>query len=1124
MRGMFLMAFLTAPILVFSQGSTGTILGVVKDSSGVVVPGAKVTITDTETASTRTVTTEEDGSYRVPALPVGEYTLTFEHQGFQTQIQQGLVLTVSSDLVVNAVIAVGSVSQEVTVTGEAPLVNTTSSALGGLVNEDKMAELPLNGRNYLDLSLLQPGVSRAVNTSGTVGQQGTIISSNGAPPRSNAVLLDGAPMLNTYGFSASSVEGAQLGVDGIREYRVITNNFSAEYGSAMGSQTILVSKSGTNQFHGDVFEYLRNADMDARNTFDPTFQNTGRRVPEYERNNFGGAFGGPIVKDKTFFYATYEGLRERKGTPIALFVLGPGCHPAGANAGNDYGAGTLITPAECPQLQAPTPVGSVTAPFVAQIPLPNVGIGTTNQFLYTFIQPSTVDYGQIRLDQTLSSADTLFARFTSDAGSQAEKEGFFQPGYPQFTSFPQAKDDFATVGENHIFSGALLNSARLSFSRTELASSSISSVTDPDLYVFPFHQIGDFIFVGPGALTPFGQDPTTPQFLAQNIFNLGDDLFYTRGKHALKMGVLVGHIQSNIQNEFQTGTVVIPGAGALLLGVPALSYSIRLPGSNSSPRYDWYTLGFYGQDDWRATSRLTVNLGFRYEFNTSPNEPDGRSSAVLDPNSPELSIVVGKPFENASLRNFSPRVGFAWDVFGNAKTSVRGGFGIYYDISQLGSALIEESTGMPPFAYNATIPGPPVLPSPAQVAALNPPMTIANANIYAAQPSFDAADYYSKQPYMMQYNLSVDQQITPGMALSVGYVGTRGIHLYALSEANPCIPTGFSNGLPNWAGLTAEEQGDDCPNPTTGAANGDRVNPNYGSINMNTTDDSSRYDALQVSLNNRLGKGFQFQAAYTYSRSTDDGQGQLESDIAEFRTYAPLVKLDSGPSFFDATHNFRFNTLYHIPGLKAEGFVGKALSGWWVGTIVSAQTGYPFSVLVGGNPSDSAISEVHSPANDRADYGTSANLATALLTNPNAVVYNPATVIVGKPGEWFNPNMFTSAPTGYLGNTSRGLLRGPSFVDWDASINKDTRAGFLGEAGLIQFRAEFFNFLNHSNYALPCQEISSGSCAPGGLISSLAEGASPRDIQLALKLIFLRGPALLGQSRCRGKTMSYPYN
>jgi hypothetical protein len=1113
MRIVILIVSLTVPISGFSQGSTGTILGVVKDPSGTVVPGAKVTVSNAETALTRTASTAEDGAYRVPALPVGRYTLRFEHEGFKTQIQEGLVLTVSVELVVNSTFEVGSIAQSVTVTGDVPLVNTTSSSLGGLVNEDRMAELPLNGRNYLDLSLLQPGVARAVNTSGTVGQQGTIISSNGAPPRSNTILLDGAPMQNTYGFSASSVNGAQLGVDGIREYRVITNNFSAEYGSAMGSQTVLVSKSGTNQFHGDVFEYLRNAALDARNTFDPTFQNTGKRVPQYQRNNFGGSFGGPIVKDKTFFYAVYEGLREKKGTPIALSVLAPGCHPANDSAANNYGAGTVITQGQCPQLFFLTPqvtLDPVMAPFVAQIPKPNVVDVLANkyQYFYTFVQPSNVDYGQIRLDHTISDSDTLFARYTTDAGSQAEKEGFFQPGYPQFTSFPEARDHFATLAENHIFSANLLNSARLSFSRTVLKNTSTSSVSPaavPGLYVFPFPQVGDFLILA--GVTPFGQDPITPQLLPQNIITLSDDVFYSKGKHALKMGVLVSRYQLNIQNEFQTGTVVIPPPGVdALLSNFGVGYSVRLPGSNSSPRYLWYTAGFYAQDDWRLTNRLTLNLGLRYEFNTTPNELDGRQSRLLNPGTASASITVGQPFQNPSLRNFSPRVGFAWDVFGNAKTSVLGGAGMYYDISQLGSSLIEESTGMPPFAYNGGLPpGPLSFPAPPMSTTAGGPLGI------PSQPSFDAADYYAKQPYLLQYNLAMDQQLPGGVALTLAYVGTRGVHLFALVEANPCKPTGFdSNGPPNWAALS----GNMCPDLITGAPNGNRTSLNFGSINSNTTDASSRYNGLQVSVVKRMSRGLQFQTSYTYSRSIDNGQGQLESDVSEFRTYAPMANLDLGPSFFDATHNLRFNMLYHLPNFKTEGFGAKMLNGWWVGNIVSAQTGNSFSVLVGGNPSQSGISQVHSPANDRASFVTSANLAditscpsgsTSPLgypCNPSAVVYNPATVITGTLKQWFNPNMFTSAPTGHLGDTPRTLLRGPRLADWDVSVNKDTRVKFMGEAGMVQFRAEFFNLLNHPSYALPCQTIAFGACSPGGTISSLSEGSSPRDIQVALKLVF----------------------
>ena len=323
---------LLVAIPLHAQLPTGTILGVVKDTSSGVVAGAIVTILNTETSQSRTVTTGEDGAYRVPALPVGHYNMKIEKEGFQTQTQQGLVLDVSQDLVVNSALQVGTSAQEVVVTGEAPLVNTTTSSLGGLVNEEKMADLPLLNRNYVDLSLMQPGVSQNKSMGGSHGTNGVWFSSNGAPPRSNNYTLDGAVMMELLGGPPTSQAGTTLGVDGIREYRVITNSFGAEFGQSMGSQMVMVSKGGTNQWHGDVFEYFRNAVLDARNFFDYTYTLApgtpfaGSRLVPYQHNNFGGSFGGPIRKDKTFFYAVYEGLKENDGVAPVDTVMPAACH------------------------------------------------------------------------------------------------------------------------------------------------------------------------------------------------------------------------------------------------------------------------------------------------------------------------------------------------------------------------------------------------------------------------------------------------------------------------------------------------------------------------------------------------------------------------------------------------------------------------------------------------------------------------------------------------------------------------------------------------------------------------------------------------------------------------------
>src|SRR6266446_809422 len=393
-----------------SAQSIGTILGVVKDNSGAVVPEATVTITNNETGLSRTVPSSADGAFRAPALPVGRYDLRIEKTGFRTEVQRGLTLEVGQELVVNASLQVGAVTQELVVSGEAPLVNTTSSSLGSMVNEQRMSDLPLNGRNYVDLTMIQPGVARqTLSRTGGATASGAWFSSNGAPVRSNNFTLDGALMVNSLGGSTSSVDGTSLGVDGIREYKVVTSAFSAEYGMAMGSQMVLVSKNGTNQWHGDAFEYLRNSALDARNFFDYSSTSGGRRLPEFQRNSFGGSFGGPIKKDKTFFYGVYEGLRQNLGVTVLDNVIPAACHQL-VNPGTNNT--TLANPTACaPTLTSSTSVPQVMQPFIDLYPLPNLSV---NQATFPSASKQRAEFGQMRVDQNFSSADTLFARYTID--------------------------------------------------------------------------------------------------------------------------------------------------------------------------------------------------------------------------------------------------------------------------------------------------------------------------------------------------------------------------------------------------------------------------------------------------------------------------------------------------------------------------------------------------------------------------------------------------------------------------------------------------------------------------------------------------------------------------------------
>src|SRR6202789_595486 len=420
----FVVLLLLTVMPAFAQ-FTSVILGTVTDTTGAVIGGARVTVTDEDTAQTRTVTTSSDGTYRVPALRTGHYKVKFEAEGFKVETREGLTLDVAQELAVNVSLQVGASAQEVTVTGGETQIQTASSSLSGLINERQMADLPLNGRNYINLTLMLPGVAQNLNNSSLGGMSGTVFSSNGAPTMSNAFLLDGTSLVNQSGWGAASMAGTTLGVDGIQEFKVITSGFSAEYGMAMGSQMVMVSRGGTNQFHGDVYDYLRNSALNARNYFDPT------TIPGFQKNNFGGSFGGPIKKDKTFFYGVYEALRVNLGFTVADVVPAAGCHGV---------AGTVITNTACPQLgsnPSVTIANSQIAALLALYPNPTGGTDTAPSFSFKTPDTQSVNYGQIRVDHNFSATDSLFGRYTIDQSIISDPTAGFSTTAFTGVAFPQ---------------------------------------------------------------------------------------------------------------------------------------------------------------------------------------------------------------------------------------------------------------------------------------------------------------------------------------------------------------------------------------------------------------------------------------------------------------------------------------------------------------------------------------------------------------------------------------------------------------------------------------------------------------------------------------------------------------
>jgi hypothetical protein len=1096
-----------------AQLPSGTILGVVKDASGGVVPGATVTARNVDTAQSRSAVTQADGSYRFNALPVGNYEVRVEAKGFQVAVHSGLTLTVSQEVVLNIALQVGAASQSVVVSTEAPLVNTTSGSLGGLVNEQKVADLPLNGRNYIDLALLQPGINEDKTRS---PGEATWYSSNGAPVISNYYLLDGTPTRNLYGRNPSSQTATALGVDGIKEYRLITNNMSAEYGMSMGSEMAVVSKSGTNQFHGDAFEYLRNSALDARNFFDYGYLSGLGRIPPFRMNQFGGSFGGPIQKDKTFFYATYESLHSRQGITTSASTLAPGCKgPANAFIWNGTGTQPAGSLGPCPQL-GPNPADSSlpytvqVAPVIAGIlnlfPDPTPGLGNTLQFPFT--SPLLDNFGQFRLDHTFSANDSMFARFTVDIANQTEQ---VQP-FPGFTDIPESQNYYATVGETHVFTANLLNTARFSWAGTRLQTGGPTPYLGPEYSLVPNQPLGDIIV---GGLSMLGPDIPIPLVERQYIWTWSDDMFYTRGRHTLKFGTLINRItQVPIGPALARGLVAFvqtpftpdSAVANFLQGIPTLQQAIT-PGSNWIRRYRNETYGFYLQDDWRTTSRLTLNLGLRYEFNTVPREVNGIESSIRDPYT-GATPIVGPLMVNNTLHNFSPRVGFAWDVFGNGKTAVRGGFSMLYDISNYGSALITIALGQPPFSsigrstnFSAT--------------QMTLPLTFGPGN------SLQMMDYNLKQPSMKQFNLTVERQLPWNMALTVAYGGSLGQHIFvSTADGNPVLPGGVpQNGVcvPRPAG-----QALDVTSLVDGSATacwlGDgsesRINPNWGNIAYRTADGNSYYNSLQVMLTKQLSKGLQFQSSYTWSKSLDMIENVLASD-QQFTELGSRVDpfhaaTDKGPSVFDVGHSWHFNALYHFPSSQKSGFTGKMLSGWWLAAIESLQTGYPFTACLSGNQSQSQVSQGGTCA-DRPDLVPGRSLSSITSgTSPGCTIPGGATIApgtpLGTPNLWFDPCAFTVQPAGFLGTEGRNVLRGPGFADLDFTVAKDTKLGFLGESGNLEFRTEFFNIMNKANFAWG--NFCGGANGAGLQVDQPTAGqmcdtaGAARQIQFALKLLF----------------------
>lgn len=1110
-----LIAVLSSTVAWSQVAPTGTVSGRVGDQSGAALPKAKVTIVNQEQNTTRTALTAEDGTYHFQALPVGHYNVTAEAPGFKTVHQTNLNLNVGQEAVMSFTLAVGAITEQVEVSVDTAQVDTTSSSLGHIVDDKQIANLPLNGRNFIDLTMLQTGITQFANNHfGTNALFGEFFSSNGAPLRSNMYTLDGAIMGNINGASASSISGESLGIDGISEYRTMTNSYSAEYGLVMGSQTTIVTKSGSNRFHGDAFEYLRNNVLDARNYFDVLYTlpastpGGGRRIAPFKRNQFGGALGGPIKKDRLFFFGTYEGFRQVYDNPpnVGLATTLPaGCHTPVVN-------GVQTVDSSCDSTLKPGQTESVAPaiqPILALWPLPNIEPG--DGFGYLSSNRVNENYAQGRIDYTMSTKDSLFGRYTYD-----NTNDIYPSIWPQYNYDLLEKQQYATVAERHIFSPNLVNSGAVSLSRSNVRDvTSDSNLIGPNYSCIPGAPLCPVTVSGVGNFTN-GSIKAIASI--QTIITGGDDAFWTKGKHEIKFGVLFNRFdQYANQGEGPKGALSFSSVKNFLSGNYKSYTTYTQQGYNSLKDMLFEALGGYVQDNYHVIRHLSLNLGLRYEFETTPNEKNGRQSYFVDPPY-SASYTLGPIVNNPTYKDFSPRVGFAWDVFGNGSTSMRGGAAILYDLSNDGEIFGLEGLAMPPYV-NSYVVTPKTSGAPSTIQF---PFPIpGGASSVGSAPVTINRNY--KSPRMYDFNLSVERKLPLNTILSVAYAGSRGLHLWQPQrEINPNCPTSNKFVPKGCEGITSVTSG-----PTQWLnAKAPKLNPSYSNFALFDTEGVSWYNALQVNLTNRLSHSLQYQIAYTFSKLLDDTEGITNADTSNSATGLTMNPFDSmmewGPANFDLKSNLHASVLYYFPKVGSNGFVGHIVNGWWTGNIVTTQTGQPFSPLIGSDREQAGLNGSKGGL-ERPSVVTSANLATlqaealaaGVTTCPagstncvpyNPVVYDPKTVITHNVNQWFNTNMFALQPVGTIGDLRRNTLRDPGLTQWDMSLNKDTSWARLGEDGAVQFRAEMFNVLNHPALGPANNSIFDGSVGDSVETSTptniTSQSNSSRQIQFSLRVMF----------------------
>ena len=1109
--GLFAWAVLCGGMLAPSEGyaqvAGATLTGTITDPSGAVIPNAQVSIQNTATGVVTQVQADTDGLYAAPNLVPGTYEVTVSAAGFVTQVMPGITLTVGTQQVLNVKMRVGQATQRVEVSGQAAAVQLASSSINAVVNSTTVRELPLNGRSWTDLAALQPGVDTIVTQpSFTTGANrgnrgfGSEVSIAGARPQQNNYRLDGISMNDYANGAPGSVSGGDLGVDAIQEFSVLTSNYSAEYGKTSGGVVNAITKSGTNQFHGSAYEFLRNSSLDARNFFDQG------GVPQFRRNQFGASAGGPIQKDRTFIFGDYEGVRQSQG--VSNLVDVPSVAARSGNLCSNLTA-PFGAPGDCtPRSVSVDPSAQK---YLVFFHLPNAGLvpgGDGDTGFYNFVanQALSENFFTSRIDRKFSDKDSLFGSYLFDRTPYSAPDQLNEVLLGNLSV-----RQLITVEETHIFRPNLVNTIRVGFNResanVDNSIAPINSATaDLSLGAEPTRAAAQVFISGvpPGFTGGMGANPT--YLYRWNSFQGYDDAFFTHGTHSLKFGGAVERIQDNdLPLSNPNGVFNFGSLEAFLTNKPS-KYNSGIASTLQPRGYRQTYFGAYLQDDWRIRPNLMLNLGLRYEFLSVPTEVQGRIVHLLNITDP-LPVCgrlapgcgsTGPFFHNPTTRDFAPRVGFAWDAFGNGKTAVRGGFGVFDSLP-----LPYEYTGLdhlaaPFFAIGAVSNKNGVLDGSFYqgAAALLQPGTLRGAYI----------DEFPKRNYVMQWNFTVEQEVTPSVTALAGYVGSRGVHMpFTADDIDLVLPTLTSAGYL-------------YPNPD---GSGTRFNNNFGQISGRLYMGNAFFDALELAVTKRLSHGVQFQTSFTWGKSIDTNSASVAGDqfsngISSLNWYDQ--SLTRGLSDFNVGRTLVTSLTWQVPQFKSlTGAAGWIANGWELGGIFKANDGVPYTPTwgTGADPAgtlsadDYAFPDIVSgpgcknltnPGNPNHYVKTQ---CFTVPTAPSAAFYSAAPPLGCDPTFGTFPQCFN-----LRGNAGRNIIIGPGVTTLDFSLFKNNYIKRISESFNIQFRAEFFNILNHPNFGIPNlgngeADLFDGTGAPIGTVGQLTSTTtSAREIQFALKVVW----------------------